>query len=135
MSWNWGSVEPGRAARALKVKVVSFDLAGDEPSAKCIGSTGAEYVCTLEDCTCPDFSINERKGKRQPCKHIIRLGMEMGILNKDGRTHKEQDVFNLQELEHALAIYAWHYYVLDAPDISDKEYDKLKADYMKMLNK
>lgn len=133
MDWNWGSVEAGRVSRALKVKVLSLDLHADDPSGIFVGSSGAEYTCTLEDCTCPDFSINERKGKRQPCKHIIRLGMEMGILNKDGRTHKEQDTFNLQEMEQALAIYAWHYYVLDAPDISDEEYDKLKASYLKLL--
>lgn len=133
MSWNWGAVEPGRAARALKVKVVSFDLAGNDPSAKFIGSTGAEYICTLDDCTCPDFSNNEKKGKRQPCKHMIRLAMEMGILNKEGRTSEEQDAHDLARMEQSLALYAWRYYVLNSPDISDGEYDDLKQHYIEML--
>ena len=57
MNWEWGQVEAGRAARALKVKVVSMDLNSDDPSAVFVGSSGAEYTCTLDDCTCPDFSV------------------------------------------------------------------------------
>lgn len=135
MNWEWGQVEAGRAARALKVKVVSMDLNSDDPSAVFAGSSGARYTCTLDDCSCPDFSINERKGQRQPCKHMIRLAMELGILNREGRTVQQQTKQDLSELEHRLAIYAWHYYVLDDPDVSDNEYDRLKAQYMAMLNR
>ena len=134
MNWNWGPVESGRAARALKVKAASFDLNSPEPSAEFIGSSGARYTCTLEDCTCPDFSINENKGQRQPCKHITRLAMELGILNRDGRTPSEQKAVDISQMEQALALYAWHYYVLDSPDISDKEYDELKSKYMSMIS-
>ena len=135
MKWEWGNVEAGRAVRAVKVKVVSLDLNNDDPAGKFIGSNGNEYTCTLDDCTCPDFAINERKGKRQPCKHIIRLAMEIGILNREGRTDSEQTAHDLHELEQELALYAWHYYVLDSPDISDNEYNKLKAVYFKLLNR
>lgn len=135
MNWEWGQAEAGRAARALKVKVVSMDLNSDDPSAVFAGSSGAEYTCTLDDCTCPDFAINERKGLRQPCKHITRLAMEAGILNREGRTVQQQHAVDLDDLEHRLALYAWHYYVLDSPDIPDKEYDSLKARYLSMLKK
>lgn len=135
MNWEWGQVEAGRAARALKVKVVSLDLEENDPSAEYVGSNGSHYTATLDDCTCPDFSIQERKGNRQPCKHIIRLAMELGILNREGRTNDQQLNHDIDALENKLAIYAWHYYILDAPDISDKEYDNLKARYMQMLKK
>lgn len=133
MNWTWEPVDAGRANRALKVKVSSLELSSDDPCATFIGSSGTEYTCTLDDCTCPDFAINERKGNRQPCKHIIRLAMELGILNKEGRTAGQQLEKDISDLEQKLAIYAWHYYVLDVPDVSDKEYDNLKSEYLNLI--
>ena len=133
MNWEWGSVEKGRAERALKVKIDSLDLNNADPSGVFIGSGGGQYTCTLEDCTCPDFVNNERKKQRQPCKHIIRLAMEAGILNDEGRTQDEQSACDFHSLEQKLANYAWHYYILDDPLIPDHEYDAMKRHYLKML--
>jgi len=135
MHWEWSSIDAGRAERALKVKIVSVDLNSNVPSGIFAGSGGAQYTCTLEDCTCPDFAINERKGNRQPCKHIIRLAMECGILNRNGRTPQAQSAYDLNDMERTLALYAWHYYILNRPDVSDKEYDDLKAQYMTLVQK
>lgn len=132
MKWEWGPVEAGRAARALKVNVISLDLKNSDPSAEFVGSKGDHYTCTLDDCTCPDFSIQQKKGNRQPCKHIIRLAMERGILNRDGRTDSQQLDYEIDVLEWELALYAWHYYVLDDPDIPDSEYDDLKERYLRL---
>ena len=63
---------------------------------------------------------------------MVRLAMECGILNENGLTTDEQRQVDIQNLEMELALYAWHYYVLDTPDVSDKEYDYLKAKYLDM---
>ena len=130
MEWAWGSADAPRAARATKVKVL-FVNDGEKPSIECEGSDGAHYYASLEACSCPDFSINQRNGKAAACKHMVRLAVELGLLNKEGRTPRDQFLFDLQQRENLLAGYAWHYYVLNDPQISDEEYDKLKGEYMK----
>lgn len=44
-------------------------------------SEGGFYETTLEECTCPDFAIH---GRLQPCKHMIRLAMEFGLIDSTG---------------------------------------------------
>lgn len=131
MIWNWPTVDAGRAERAHKLKFISMNTEAAEPNAVFKGS-GGEYSSTLTGCTCPDFSININKRKPQACKHMVRLAMECGILNENGLTPDEQRQVDIQNLEMELALYAWHYYVLDTPDVSDKEYDYLKAKYLDM---
>lgn len=131
MIWNWPTVDAGRAERARKVKIIEIDTNAGTPCAVFKGS-GGEYTSTLTGCTCPDFSINVNKRKPQACKHMVRLAMECGILNENGLTPDEQRQVDVQNLEMELALYAWHYYVLDTPDISDKEYDYLKTKYLEM---
>ena len=131
MNWNWPTTDIGRADRARKVKIISMDLNSENPNAVFKGS-GGEYSATLEQCSCPDFSININKGKPQACKHMIRLAMECGILNENGLRPIEQRQVDIEALETRLSRYAWHYYVLDDPQISDREYDSLKAEYMKL---
>lgn len=132
MIWNWPTVDTGRAERAHKVKIISINKNANNPEAVFKGS-GGEYTASLQECTCPDFSININKGKPMACKHMVRLAMECGILNENGLLPKEQKRIDIEKLEMRLALYAWHYYVLDCPDVSDKEYDSLKADYMRMI--
>lgn len=125
MKWNWGNVEQGRISRAHKVKIVSLDLNSSNPSAECVGSSGTHYRCTLERCTCPDFSINENKGKRQPCKHMIALAMKCNLLNDEGLTFEEDTVLTAYELAVKYAI-ASGFYHLKKPIVSDPVYDALK---------
>ena len=129
MEWNWGSTDAPRAARAAKVKVNALNRE-EPPSIECIGSEGNQYFATLEDCTCTDFSINQMKKKPAACKHMVRLAMELGLLDKDGLTPRDQFLKLYREREDFLARCAWYYYVLDAPFISDAEYDRMKAEYM-----
>lgn len=132
MNWNWPTVDAGRADRARKVKIISMDLTTDDPLLIVKGS-GGEYRVTLNDCTCSDFSINANKGKPMACKHMVRLAMELGILNANGLTADEQRQVDISNLEARLALYAWHYYVLNAPDVSDREYDALKTQYLDLI--
>lgn len=75
--------------------------------------------------------MNMRKGKPTACKHMVCLAMRLGLLNKEGRTPRDQFLFDLQAREDYLARCAWRYYVLHDPLVSDAEYDKLKGEYLK----
>lgn len=130
--WNWPMVDPGRANRAHELKIVSMDVTSDSPHLVCKGS-GGEYEATLTGCTCPDYSINANKRKPMACKHMVRLAMECGILNDNGLTVEEQRQADIIILEQQLAIFAWHYYVLKKPDISDADYDAMKSRYLEMI--
>jgi predicted nucleic acid-binding Zn finger protein len=133
--WKWGSVDEGRAARALKVKLSSVDLSADPPSAVCVGSAAAPYVCTLDSCTCKDFTVQAAKGSPAPCKHIIRLAMDLNLLDRQGRTAAQRADEEFASLESRLAMHAWRYYVLHSPDIPDSEYDSMKSRYLDLLQR
>lgn len=64
-----------RYERARKIRtsdILSIDR--EERSADISGSDSSLYYVTLEGCDCRDF---ERRGA--PCKHMIRLAIELGI--------------------------------------------------------
>lgn len=131
MEWKWGTVDAGRAGRALAVKVVSLNPEAENPSAVVEGSQGNLYHCTLESCDCRDFQLHA--SSPTPCKHMVRLAMECGILGKNGLTEKEQHDLDISALESELMKYAWHYHVLNDPLIPDVQYDKLKRQYLDEL--
>lgn len=126
MKWNWDYVDQGRISNAHKVKIASLDINSADPSAECIGSSGKHYFCTLNGCTCPDFSINEKKGQRQPCKHMIALGMKCNLLNDKGLTVEQDCALTTFETSMKVAIAAGFYHVIKKPVVSDNVYDALK---------
>lgn len=123
--WKWSNVDQGRLMRAKKTKLVSIDR--DKCEAVFKGSAGKEYHTSLEICTCADFAIT--KGK-EPCKHIIRVGLECGCINDGGYTQSEQSNIDNILLKDRLATLYGYYYLHDDPLVSDEEYDKLKMDYI-----
>ncbi len=79
MPWNWSAqdIEPGRKKRALGADLTPMYVSGE--SATFAGSSGSVYTAGLDSCTCKDFGIT-----RQPCKHILRLGMILGYISGEG---------------------------------------------------
>lgn len=132
MEWTWGSTDKKRAEKAAKIKILNLRKDDASPSLECEGSKGEHYYVTLNSCTCNDFYNH---GSKTACKHMVCLAMQLGLLNKDGLTPHDQFLKDYQQLEDYLARCAWYYYVLDSPLISDAEYDELKAEYMKWLEK
>lgn len=121
--WKWVAPEPGRLARAKKIKLISVNKSGGFPSAQCIGSSGEVYHITLQECTCVDF---DRGGKLQPCKHMIALALHCGIIDKDGLTAEQQDKKFVHELSIKVALASAFYHLYDLPVISDADYAALK---------
>lgn len=123
MIWNWPMIDADKAKRAKSVKL-TVARHGDNPEAIALGSRGEEYTVTGEGCTCKDFAIHHGSS---PCKHMVKLAMEMGVLNGDGLTEGEQQERDIERAKDAFALAFGYYHVFGEKLLSDKEYDKLKA--------
>lgn len=126
-NWIWESEAPkdeGRIKRAAKVKVDSLSINENECKGVFIGSEGTIYQTDLETCSCPDFAI---KQGNIPCKHILRLAMEAGIINANGNTPQQQRLADIAALRQQIASAYGFYYHFDSPIMPDKKYDELKS--------
>lgn len=119
MSWNWPEIDKKKVERAKSVKILTLDK--ENCALECIGSGGEIYQVSLSSCTCTDFAR-----KHDACKHMIRLAMELGILNESGNTMEQQREVDLFIAKHDLAYWFGCYYLFNSPVVSDDEYDALK---------
>lgn len=74
-------VTESRLTSAKKKELTPLRFYPDDKNAFFGGSSGEMYFTTLDECQCVDFSIN---GRVQPCKHMIRLAMECGLMDCSG---------------------------------------------------
>lgn len=79
--FNIDLITENRKASAMKKDMTPLWIAHDAKAAIFAGSGGKTYETTLDKCNCPDFAI---QGFAQPCKHMIRLAMEMDEISSDG---------------------------------------------------
>lgn len=56
------------------------------------GASGAVYRTTLNDCTCPDF-----QHRHQPCKHMCRIALELGLLSDLGEQARNRVIIDAAE--------------------------------------
>jgi len=74
-------ITESRLSSAKKKELTPLRFYPDDQNALFGGSTGSMYFTTLDECQCADFAIN---GRIQPCKHMIRLAMECGVIDRSG---------------------------------------------------
>lgn len=74
-------ITENRRTSALKKDMTPLRLDSASQSGLFAGSGGHVYETSLDHCTCPDFAI---QGFSQPCKHMLRLAMEMGQIPSEG---------------------------------------------------
>lgn len=74
-------VDESRRKKALSGELTPFEKNVDDKVFRFSGSEGSVYTTTLDECTCPDFAI---QGGVKPCKHMIRMAMELGLYPNDG---------------------------------------------------
>lgn len=74
-------IDEKRRKSALSGDMTPFEVDSEHKCGKFLGSRGDIYETSLDSCTCFDFDVN---GHISPCKHIIRLAMELGELPNDG---------------------------------------------------
>lgn len=133
-AWIWkdrapDSIDAGRLKRAKELKILEISTQSDNCSATYQGSKGNQYITSLTMCSCPDFAIHQGK---DPCKHIIRLAMETGIINSNGNTPDQQRRSDFLRLHDELALAYGNFYLFDNPMISDREYDEKKRRYLEL---
>ena len=66
-------------------------------SAAIRSDSGEAYATTLYSCTCPDFMY-----RKQPCKHMLRLALELGLLLSVDTAPLQQEVRDLLNQREAL---------------------------------
>ena len=136
--WSWPTIDKGRFERAKKVKLNPVNGSTNFPMAECYGTGKEPYHVTLQTCTCIDFT---RSKKDQPCKHMIRLAMDEGIIDEFGNvvgnvsaiveSPKKQREF-AEKVERAELLMAkimkayWYYHVMRVAFCEDYEYDSWK---------
>ena len=74
-------IDEKRRKSALSGDMTPLEVDSERRCGKFLGSNGNIYDTSLDSCACVDFDIN---GHISPCKHIIRLAMELGELPNDG---------------------------------------------------
>ena len=74
-------ITESRLLSAQKKDITPLRIDKESAVAIFAGSGGNLYDTTLDKCSCPDFAIN---GFSQPCKHMIRLAMEMNEVSQEG---------------------------------------------------
>lgn len=79
--FNETLITENRRASALKKDLTPLKIDRSVGAAFFAGSGGKIYETNLDSCSCPDFAI---QGFEQPCKHMIRLAMEMNAIPADG---------------------------------------------------
>ena len=74
-------ITESRMKSALQKDMTPLRIFLEEESGIFAGSEGKMYDTTLDQCSCADFAI---QGYSQPCKHMIRLAMDLGKIPSDG---------------------------------------------------
>ena len=77
----WANIDDKRSGSALVAEMTPLSLDSQAAQASFAGSSEM-YWADLEKCTCMDFNINQSMSA--PCKHMIRLAMELGLLPSAG---------------------------------------------------
>ena len=78
----WEDVDAKRTKSALSGDLTPLSIDAVSGNASFAGSS-EKYWVTLEECTCRDFHINQARSS--PCKHMIRLAMELKLIPSDGK--------------------------------------------------
>lgn len=74
-------ITESRRTSALKKDMTPLRMDSSSHFGLFAGSSGDIYETDLDKCTCPDFAI---QGFMQPCKHMIRLAMELNMIPNEG---------------------------------------------------
>ena len=131
MEWIWDSdcIDAKRLERAASTVILPGTL--DRQSGTALFQ-GAEdiYETSLTACTCMDFV--KREGA-SPCKHILRLGIELGFIDEHGLNQKEQKLLAVKDLQFQIALAYGMDKRFHQPIMSDASYDALVRHYNRLM--
>lgn len=126
-SWDFLSIPPQRVKAAKSTHLLAVDrknetatfLSSDKETVYHTSLTGCEcvYYCTHGD----------------PCKHVVRLAMELGVLNSNGVPPEEQDRRDCAAYRDKLALAFGYKHLFGEPTMSDEEFNSLYREYNDFL--
>lgn len=120
--WNW-EVRESSLKKAVEFKPA--EIQSIDKSKPFIVING--HTANLDECDCQDFI--KSKGGVHACKHMIRLAIELGVINKSGNTPEQQYAADKHEYRNVIAMAYGRYHLFHEPLMTDEEYDKMKAEY------
>ena len=88
--FDFTMVDEKRKAAALDGNMTPYMLDRENQVAEFLGSNGTIHKTSLGRCTCSDYKANLRG--QAPCKHIIRLAMELDLMEHEGMKNDAEAV-------------------------------------------
>lgn len=129
MLWKWGSVDKAKYNRALKTDLQASKQTPQNVMGIFVGNFGV-YRTTLNACECVDFTSHHGE---QPCKHMVRLAIEAGLIDEEGRAPYSDLYDSLNDMYTTIAVASGLYHVFSDSFLTDSEYDLLKQKYARTL--
>ena len=129
MDWQ----KPAKIEKGVEIVIKTIDPIKGRAEMCDANKSNIVHTTTLRTCSCEAYKYREKLG-RGPCKHMVRLAMELGLVNENGCTPEEQLAEDIRNVEARLALTAGFYHVIHQPLIADEEYDRLKTSYLELLN-
>ncbi len=92
-SFDSSYYEKLRSVLTTSMQIISpFDISAD-----ILSDSGKTYHTTLHTCSCPDYQF-----RKSPCKHMLRLALESGLLLNTDTTSIEEEMSILLSKQSAL---------------------------------
>ena len=127
MAIDYDHIKPARVTAAKTAHLVSVDK--DAQTAVFLSSDNlSHYETSLARCDCTYFI-----SKYDLCKHMVRLAMELGIVNSEGRTPRAQYEYDYSRLRDLIARAYGYARFFQEPVMSEDEFAQYVREYHELI--
>lgn len=127
MEFDYDHIKPARVNGAHSATLVSIDR--KKRTAVFLSSDKVtHYHTSLKKCECTYFV-----SKYDLCKHMVRLAMELGVVNSEGRTPRAQFEYDYERLRNQIALAYGYAKYFEEPIMSEKAFESAVNEYRKLL--
>lgn len=128
MAIDYDHIKPARVTAAKTAHLVSVDK--DAQTAVFLSSDNlSHYETSLSRCDCTYFI-----SKYDLCKHMVRLAMELGVVNSEGRTPRAQYEYDYSRLRNQIALAYGYAKYFEEPIMSERAFESAVNEYRELLS-
>ena len=128
MAIDYDHIKPARVTAAKTAHLVSVDK--DAQTAVFLSSDNlSHYETSLARCNCTYFI-----SKYDLCKHMVRLAMELGVVNSEGRTPRAQFEYDYERLRNQIALAYGYAKYFEEPIMSERAFESAVNEYRELLS-
>lgn len=128
MAIDYDHIKPARVTAAKTAHLVSVDK--DAQTAVFLSSDNlSHYETSLARCDCTYFI-----SKYDLCKHMVRLAMELGVVNSEGRTPRAQFEYDYERLRNQIALAYGYAKYFEEPIMSERAFESAVNEYRELLS-